>query len=165
MSGEGVYLRVGTGSYLAADMQDNAWGGNLEADVRTDSFLSFGNTFNSLDNAGDGTFDVVFWDDSAQLDMRFQNNSGNQIDTSSFGATYSNPDALKAIVLGGLGVQFRDAGMFQVDNGPALNNPNNSFINFGVTQDIQNEFTTGGYNLRAAADPLFPNIGFAPFLP
>jgi hypothetical protein len=164
-SGEGVYLRVGTGSYLAADIQDNAYGGNLDADVRTDSFLSFGNTFNSLDNAGDGTFDVVFWDDTAQLDMRFQNNSGNQIDTSSFGATYSNPDALKALVLGGFGVQFRDAAFFQVDNGPNLNNPNNSFTNFGVTQDIQNAFTVGGYNLRAAADPAFPNIGFAPFLP
>jgi hypothetical protein len=150
---------------VAADIQDNAYGGNLDADVRTDSFLSFGNTFNSLDNAGDGTFDVVFWDDTAQLDMRFQNNSGNQIDASSFGATYSNPDALKALVLGGFGVQFRDAGLFQVDNGPNLNNPNNSFVNFGITQGIQNAFTNGGYNLRAAADPAFPNIGFAPFLP
>lgn len=169
-TGEGVYLRVGTGSYLAADIQDNAYGGNLDSDVRTDSFLSFGNTFNSLDNAGDGTFDVVFWDDTAQLDMRFQTNSGNQILPSSFGAMYENADPLKAIVLGdigvvGVGVRGRQAGLFQVDNGPMLNDPNNIFRNFGVTQNIQNAFSNGGYNLRAAADPMFPNIGFAPFLP
>ena len=67
--------------------------------------------------------------------------------------------------LGAIGVLNRDVSFFQVDNGPALNNPNNTFINFGITQDIQAAFTAGNYNLRAAADPAFPNIGFAPFLP
>ncbi len=44
---------------------------------------------------------------------------------------------------------------FQVDNGPNLNNPNNTFINFGITQNVNGAFTTGGYNIRGAADPLF----------
>ena len=57
------------------------------------------------------------------------------------------------------------SGLFQVDNGPNLNNPNNVFTNSNGIQDIQNAFTTGGYNLRAIADPAYPNIGFAPFLP
>lgn len=172
VTGEGLFMNVGTGSYLAADIRNNAFGGNLEEDVRTASFLSFGETFTSVDDTGDLTFDAIYLDDTAQLDMRFQNNSGNQIQPSSrgddvtpLGATYTTLDPLKAIFLGNFGASNRETDLFQVDNGPNLNNPNNTFINFGLTQDIQNAFNTGGYNLRAAADPLFPNIGFAPFLP
>ena len=172
VTGEGLFINVGTGSYLAADVRNNAFGGNLEEDVRTASFLSFGETFTSVDDAGDLTFDAIYLDDTAQFDLRFQNNSGNQIlpssrgdDVTPLGATYTTLDPLKEIFLGTFGASNRRADLFQVDNGPNLNNPNNSFINFGITQDIQNAFNTGGYNIRAAADPLFPNIGFAPFLP
>ncbi|MFN9719024.1 MAG: inverse autotransporter beta domain-containing protein [Planctomycetota bacterium] len=165
VTGEGLYINVGTGAYLAADVQNNTFGGNLEEDFRTESFLSFGETFTSVDDNGDQTFDAIYLDDTAQLDLRFQNNSGNQILASDAGATYTTSDPLKAIFLGAFGAANRDASLFQVDNGPNLNNPNNTFINFGITQDIQNSFTTGNYNLRGAADPLFPNIGFAPFLP
>ncbi len=108
---------------------------------------------------------MIYWDDTAQLDMTFQNNTGNQIVLSSDGATYTNGDFLKSIVLGAVGVTDRDAGFFQVDNGLNLDNPNNTFINFGATQDIDGAFISGGFNLRAIADPAFPNIGFAPFLP
>jgi hypothetical protein len=159
VTGEGIRIDVGTGSYVAADIQNNIFGGNLEEDVVTSSFLSAGNTFNSANTSGDLTYDYVYLDDTAQLDMRFQNNSGNEIAPSDFGAVYTNADPVK------FNGNFRDASLFQVDNGPNLNNPNNTFISFGITQDIQNAFTTGGYNLRAAADPAFPNIGFAPFLP
>ncbi|MEO2026970.1 MAG: right-handed parallel beta-helix repeat-containing protein [Fuerstiella sp.] len=165
VTGEGLVLRVGTSAYLAATVNNNTFGGNLEEDLRTESFLSFGETFNSIDNTGDGTFDVIYWDDTAQLDMTFQNNTGNQIVLSSDGATYTNGDFLKSIVLGAVGVTDRDAGFFQVDNGLNLDNPNNTFINFGATQDIDGAFISGGFNLRAIADPAFPNIGFAPFLP
>ncbi|MDA1231043.1 MAG: hypothetical protein O2856_09735 [Planctomycetota bacterium] len=160
--GQGIRIDVGTGAYVAADLQNNVFGGNLDEDVVTSSFLSAGNTFTSVDTTGDLTFDYVYLVDTAQLDMRFQNNSGNQIAPSDAGATYTNFDPLK---FSGAGLTNRDAAFFQVDNGPALNDPNNTFINFGVTQSIQNAFSTGGYNLRGAADPLFPNIGFAPFLP
>lgn len=170
VTGEGLVLSIGTGAYLAADIQNNTFGGNLEEDVRTESFLSFGNTFDSVDDSGDLTFDAIYHDDTAQLDMRFVGNSGNQISLSSDGASYRNRDALKEIVLGFTptdlaGVTDRDAAFFQIDDGPNLDNPNNAFINFGITQDIDGAFATGGFNIRGAADPLFPNIQFAPFLP
>lgn len=179
VTGEGLVLRVGTSAYLAATVNNNTFGGNLEEDVRTESFLSFdgdngngvGNTFASIDNAGDGTFDVIYWDDTAQLDMTFQNNTGNQIVLSSDGATYTDNDFLKSQALGGLnffpfvGVRDRNAAFFQVDDGGNLDNPNNTFINFGATQDIDGAFINGGFNLRAIADGAFPNTGFAPFLP
>ncbi len=166
VTGEGIRIDVGTGAYVAADIQGNTFGGNLEEDVVTSSFLSFGNTFDSQDSTTiNTTFDFVYLDDSAQLDMRFQNNSGNQIAPSDAGAVYTNNDLLKQQFFGFPGVIQREASFFQVDNGPSLNSPNNTFTNFAITQDIQAAFTNGGYNLRGAADPLFPNIGFAPFLP
>lgn len=173
ITGEGLVLQVGTGSYLAADVQGNVFGGNLEEDVRTESFLSAGNTYDSVDDAGNLTFDAIYHDDTAQLDMRFINNSGNQIFVTDDGAEYRNNDALKRAQLGfdfsGLnqfGVTDRDAAFFQVDDGPNLNNPNNRFINFGQTQTIDTAFgTDGGFNVRSGPDGAFPNIGFAPFLP
>ena len=164
-TGEGIRIEVGTGAYVAADIRNNAMGGNLQEDLVTSSFLSAGNTFDSVNTTGDLTFDYIYLDDTAQLDMRFLNNSGNQVAPSDFGAIYTNADPLKSQFFGAIGVTLRDAALFQVDNGPNLNNPNNVFRNFGVTQDIQAAFTNGNYNIRAAADPAFPNLGFAPFLP
>ncbi len=165
VTGEGIRIEVGTGSYVAADITNNAMGGNLQEDLVTSSFLSAGNTFDSVNTTEDLTFDYVYLDDTAQLDMRFLNNTGNQVAPSDFGAIYTNADPLKSQFFGNIGVTLREAALFQVDNGPSLNNPNNVFSNFGVTQDIQAAFTTGNYNIRAAADPAFPNLGFAPFLP
>lgn len=170
VTGEGLVLSVGTGAYLAADVRDNTFGGNLEEDVRTESFLSTDLFYSSIDQAGNLTFDAVFLDDSAQLDMRFSNNTGNQIAPSFEGATYTDNDVLKRTVLGfnpngTSGVTDRDAALFQIDDGGNLDNPNNTFINFGLTQDIDGAFSSGGFNLRAGADAAFPNIGFAPFLP
>jgi len=163
--GEGIQIDVGTGSYVAADIRNNAFGGNLQEDLVTSSFLSAGNTSDSVNVTGDLTFDYVYLDDTAQLDMRFLNNTGNQVAPSDFGAVFTNADPLKSQFFGAIGVTQREAALFQVDNGPNLNNPNNVFSNFGVTQDIQAAFTNGSYNIRAAADPAFPNLGFAPFLP
>ena len=172
LTGEGLVLEVGTGSYLAADVRSNLFGGNLEEDVRTDSFLSAGNTYTSVNDQGATNFDAVYHDDTAQLDMRFSNNSGNQVSLNSDGAIFTNADFLKSIVLGSdfltpstFGVTHRNAALFQIDDGGNLDNPNNTFINFGMTQDIDGSFATGGFNLRGAADPMFPNIGFGPFLP
>ncbi|MFN9976490.1 MAG: hypothetical protein ACK58T_41980, partial [Phycisphaerae bacterium] len=155
---------------------NNIFGGNLEEDFRTSSFLSAGNTFDSVNNTGDGTRDFVYLDDTAQLDVRFVNNSGNQIDAFSggdteiagevLGATYTNADPLKTQFFGGVDVLRRQADLFQVENGPNLN-ATNPFVNFGIVQNINDNFSRLGtnYNVRGAADPLFPNIGFAPFLP
>jgi hypothetical protein len=165
VTGEGLRIDVGTGAYVAADVQNNVFGGNLEADFATSSFLSAGNTFDSADTSGQNTFDYIYLDDVAQMDLRFQTNTGNQIDVTDVGAFYTNNDTLKAQFYGTIGVLNRDASFFQVDNGPNLNSPNNIFNNFGITQDIQNAFNTGNYNIRAAADPIWPNPGFLPFLP
>jgi hypothetical protein len=182
-----LYIKVGTGSYVAADVQGNTFGGNLEADFRTGSFLSAGETFTSVDNTGAGTRDFIYLDDTAQLDVRFLNNTGNQIDASArgdaqdtfdpalhgptysadLGATYTLTDPLKEQFFGSIGVQRRRADLFQVENGVNLNDPNNLFRSLGVTQNIHDNFSRGGlnYNVRAAADVFFPNDGFAPFLP
>ena len=170
VTGEGLVLSVGTGAYLAADVQSNVFSGNLEDDFRTESFLSFGETYDSVDDSGDTNYDVIYHDDTAQLDLRFFGNSGNQISISSDGATFTTRDALKEIDLdyapsGLFGVSDRDAAFFQVDNGVDLDDPSNIFNGAGGIQDIDAEFISGGFNLRGAADPLFPNIGFAPFLP
>jgi hypothetical protein len=165
VTGEGVRIDVGTGSYVAADVRNNTFGGNLEADFATSSFLSAGNTFDSSDESGVDTFDFVYLDDVAQMDLRFQTNSGNQIAPDDFGAVYTNLDPLKEQWFGTIDVVQRDASFFQVDNGPNLNSPNNQFFTFGITQNIQNAFNVGGYNIRGAADPLWPNPGFTPFLP
>jgi hypothetical protein len=178
VTGEGLFIKVGTGSYVAADIQNNVFGGNLEEDFRTASFVSADETFTSVDNTGDGTFDFVYLDDTAQLDVRFQNNSGTLIDAfsggdneilaESLGATYTQFDQLKRDgFFGDINVLRRQTDLFQVDNGPGLNDPNNVFQNFGSTQDINDNFSRGGtnYNVRLVADPLFPNIGFPPFLP
>ena len=165
LTGEGIRIEVGTGSYVAADLRNNTLGGNLEADYASASFLSAGNTFDSADTSGVDTFDYIYLDDIAQLDLRFQNNTGNQIAPSDLGAVYTNLDVLKASVLGPIGVINRDASFFQVDNGPNLNSPNNRFFNFGATQNIQNAFNNGNYNIRSIGDPVWPNPGFTPFLP
>lgn len=165
VTGEGVRLEIGTGAYVAADVTGNAFGGNFEEDFVTASFLSSVNTFDSEDNSGINELDFVYLDDVAQLDLRFQNNSGNQILPTDLGAFYTNADPLKSQFFGALGVVRRDAAYFQVDNGPNLNSPNNIFQNFGITQDIQNSFNIGNYNIRNAAEPNWPNPGFLPFLP
>jgi hypothetical protein len=176
LTGEGLFIKVGTGSYVAADVQNNTFGGNLEEDFRTSSFLSAGNSFDSDDNTGNGTRDFVYLDDTAQLDVRFINNSGDQIDAFSggdteiaaeaLGATYTNADPLKTQFFGNINVLRRQADLFQVDNGPNLN-ATNTFVNFVDVQNVNDNFSRLGtnYNVRNAADPFFPNGGFAPFLP
>ena len=169
--GEGLFIRVGTNAYVAADVRNNGFGGNLDADFRTESFLTGGlNTNDFIDTNGVGTFDTVFLDDTAQLDLRFNNNFGNQIAVVADGATYTNPDRAKLFPNSltfdpAIAPTTRDAFLFQVDGGPFLDNPNNQFIQQGQTADIDAQFSSGNYFLRSISDPLFPNIGFAPPLP
>ncbi|MFN0196125.1 MAG: hypothetical protein ACKVT0_05225 [Planctomycetaceae bacterium] len=139
----GLLMQIGTSTYVSADVQNNVFGGNVLSDFNTSSFLSAAPSASSLDTSGAGTFDIVLLNDTAQLDLRFNLNSGDQITPSSNGA----------------------ARFFQVDDGPNLNFPNNDFEQFGVQQDINSAFSTGNYHLRGAADPLFPNPAFPPFLP
>ena len=163
--GTGMTIRVSPNAYVAADVQNTTFGGNLNADFFTESFNVAGNPLNSIDLLNDDDtnpepFDIIFLDDTAQLDLRFENNIGNQIDVTATGFAYTNSDIGKGILN-----TNRTASIFQVDRGPFLNNPNNVFSFQGSVQGIGAAFATGGYNLRNAADPLFPNIAFPPALP
>ena len=162
MTGEGLVIQVGTGSYVAADVTQNTFGGNSGEDFVTSSFISAEDTFLGVNNTLVDTADFVYLDDTAQLDLRFNRNTGNQIAPSSRGAVFNTFDPIKFTFAG---LTTRPVDEFQVDDGSNLDNPVNTFINFGATQDIDGIFATGGYNLRAAADPAFPNIGFPPFVP
>ncbi|MEX1233004.1 MAG: inverse autotransporter beta domain-containing protein [Planctomycetaceae bacterium] len=167
----GILLQIGTGTYLSADVQNNVFGGNVLSDFRTEGFASQGSPSQSVDRSGATTFDSIFLDDTAQLDLRFNLNTGDQIEPTARTAGgdrfaydfdpgkngfppnfYFNPPRSTPF-------------LFQVDDGPNLDFPNNDFIQFGVQQDIDGAFSGGGYNLRSIADPLFPNPAFPPFLP
>jgi trimeric autotransporter adhesin len=152
----GMEIQVGTNSYVSADVQSNVFTGNGLDDFRTSSFLTAGNTQNSIDRSGATTFDSVFLDDTAQLDLRFVNNVGDWILPTAEGARYTNSDPGK-----GVNNTFRQGFLFQVDNGPGLN-ASNDFQQQGVQQDILGAFTSGNYHIRLIADPSFPNPNFPP---
>lgn len=159
VNGQGLEIRVGTGAYVAADVRDNIFGGNLEADLYTASFMSdvtiqpdgtalATNPFDGLDNSGEGVFDVVYLEDAALLDLRFTGNVGDQINPQEntffltttteavdIAATYTNlTDPIK-------GATLRDASVFKIDDFANLNAPTNNFVELGTTQNIQNAFS------------------------
>ena len=174
VQGEGVFVTVGTNTYLASDIRNNIFGGNLNNDLRTESTNTAGNPMDLGNDTGPTEFDPVsmtnvpqdevFLDDSAQFDLRFANNIGNQVSANSAGASYNNDDPAKRPA----GVSTSTVprtGMifFQVDDGNNLNQPNNTFVDaLGVTQDVEANFNAGGYNLRSIADPFFPSVFFPP---
>lgn len=146
--GVGLHLTVGTGAYLAADVDGNTFGGNLDQDVFTNSFRSTEeDPFASIDNPG-GTlgadadpsddaaeYDVVFLDDASLLDMRFTDNSGDQILLTSIlsGATYTG-DPLKS----GGGPRFAE--VFKIDGFGTGDLATNTFVELGVPQPIPAQF-------------------------
>ena len=172
----GISLEVGTNSYIAADVQSNTFGGNVLSDFNTDSFVTAGNPENSFNFSGIGSYDFVYLDDTAQLDLRFNGNDGDQIDVDAIGALYTNNDPGKQNPGNGLNgnrtgpaytrgfsATNRRADLFRIDNAQALNEPNNDFNQFGIQQDIrfgETGFTTNGYIEVSASDPLFPRFGF-----
>jgi hypothetical protein len=193
-TGDGVYIRVSTDSYLAADIggqagsgNGNVFAGNAGADVKFGSFVAY--------NRGDasrtpiqppqsipgddtnGVLDQIWLDDTAQIDLRFNNNTGRKLDspfqtviggTGSAGLTaaaYDNPDPNK----GGIP---RYTQLFQLDDGTNVdaNNPN-----WSQFPGLLQQFQFGNWHIRnTGPDPLFPNSDFPfnwlespgdPFLP
>lgn len=196
-TGDGMWLRLGTNSYLAADIGGAAGGttgnvftGNANADFRTSSFVAYDRddplrtpiqppvSVPGNDTAAPPVLDKIWLDDTAQMDLRFNNNTGRKVDTKvifvigpegSAGlrtAAYDNVDQFKGSPDG----QIRPTQIFQVDDGLNLNANNN----WGP-QDIEFEMNVNGnIHLRTVADPLFPNPAFPenyfadpgdPFLP
>ncbi len=164
--GEGVFLNVGTNSYLSADVNGNTFTGNGSTDFRTRSFLSGPNPPASTDVAAPGN-DTLFLDDTAQLDLRFANNTGQSLDPVSAFALYPG-EAAK-------GPGLRYVGLFEVDDfGGTLLNGTNTFTALPFGQTVQSLFngdfdrltTTTVFTLN---NPAFPE-NFAtdpgdPFLP
>lgn len=178
--GDGVYFRVSTDSYLGADVgganasgNGNVFTGNLLADFRTESFRAIDQTTGvvvpktaSVAN-GTPTLDDIYLDDTAQMDLRFYNNTGDNINAvpNVFprGAIYPSE-----FLMGGNGL--RPVQLFQLDGGPNVN-ASNTFTN---TPSEITEFANGDFHIRTGSSIIFPNTTFPqtfntspgnPFLP
>ena len=160
--GEGVFVNISTNAYLSADISGNTFTGNGSADFRSRSFISGGNPPVGTQGATPGANDNVFLDDTAQLDLRLANNTGEHIQPLGPGALYA-PEGVK-------GPGFRNVQVFQVDDSPTGLNTN-TFTNLVDTQ--QNLFLNAGYWTAVTPwslnNPAFPQ-DFAtnpgnPFLP
>jgi hypothetical protein len=201
---DGVFIRVSTESYLAADIQRNTISCNVANDLHIESFVQY-NPQNGLAwqplpsiRVGPPALSTVYWDYTAQLDLRLIGNTGNTVNIQSplvntifINGIYSplqgntSPNgaflgARNATVSDPLKDNFSYANpsprlvqLFQIDDANALNTTNN-FQQNGITQDLFNAFQNADFNMRAAADPLFPNplfpLNYAtnpgnPFLP
>ena len=184
---DGVYIRVSTESYLAADIQGNTISGNVANDLHIESFVQY-NPQNGLAwqplpsvRVAPPGLSTVYWDYTAQLDLRLIGNKGNTVNIQDpfvnrifingiytplqgnstpngafLGArNATNSDPLKDN-FSYANPRPRMVQLFQVDNGAALDSSNN-FQQNGITQNLFNAFTNAEYNLRGSADPLFPN--------
>lgn len=174
--GDGMYIRVSTNSYLSADIggaagsgNGNTFTGNALADLRFESF-----TATEVDGitpmvpnvstaAAAPTQDQLFFDDTAQITLRFNNNVGRELAANyslvGGGVTIGQRGAAYNLngspFIGGTGL-IRATQMFQVDDGFNLDATNN-FSNSNLT----NEFSgSGGWHLVPVADPMFPDLDF-----
>jgi hypothetical protein len=195
---DGVFIRVSSDSYLAADLQNNRIAGNVGTDLHFESFMQYNpNTGATWEPPRSirGTPSTVFWDNTAQMDLRMFGNVGNSVAAQNplvngNGALLGNitpngavvapdPSGLKANNQANAGPDsFTNpfahiVQLFEIDNGNNLNS-NNSFISNGITQDLQNTFFQGDFAVRVLQDPAFPNPLFPqpwplspgnPFLP
>lgn len=175
--GDGMFIRLSTNSYLSADIggqagsgNGNVFTGNALADLRFESFVATevdGVTAmipNVSTAAAAPTPDQLYFDDTAQLTMRFENNTGREVDANfiqvAAGATTGQRAAIYnqngSPFIGGGGL-IRDRQMFQIDNGSFLDasaGGTNNFFNI----DLTTEFSfSGGWHLVPGADPFFPN--------
>lgn len=181
---DGVFIRVSTDSYLAADIQSNNISGNVGNDLHIESFIQYnpnnGAAYQppaSIARAAPA-LDRVFYDNTAQLDLRLVGNVGNTVNIQSplvnFGLTgvggilqgsstpngaFYTPESLKDNFSFN-NPEARMVQLFQVDNGINLNTLN-SFTQNGTTQDLNTLFIEADWHLRQVADPLFPNPLFA----
>lgn len=79
VAGDGMFLLVGTGSYVRADVRDNTFSGNFGDDFRTDSFVAGPNTPPTEYNTPDDTTTRIYLERQARLDLRFTGNTGNSL--------------------------------------------------------------------------------------
>jgi hypothetical protein len=173
--GDGMFIRNSTNSFLSADIggqagsgNGNTFTGNALADIRFESFAATevdGITpmvANVSTAAAAPTNDQLFFDDTAQLTLRFNNNIGREVDANYIivgnGATVGQRGAAYNVngspFIGGANL-LRATQMFQVDDGFNLNVTNT------FNTDLSTEFQfSGGWHLVPVADPAFPNPTF-----
>lgn len=176
---DGVKLRISTGSYLSADIRGNTLSGNGGNDLRVESFVQY----NPLTGAAlvlpaavhnqPPDASRVFMDPTAQLDLRFTNNSGNTVNIVD---PTINPYGSLPGTASGNGAVFpwdpqrdrfdtqppglaRIAQLFMIDGANTLNT-SNSFISGGVNQDLYNQFYNADFYMRPFSDPAFPTGEF-----
>lgn len=182
VAGDGMFILVGTGSYVRADIRDNTFSGNFLDDFHTDSFRAGPQTPASAYNSPNDTTTTVFLDRIARFDLRFTGNTGNSIGSvtsNSFGsrflsrivngveqgvikpgAFYANNDAAQTAPVvtqrGTTGV--RSADEFQVEDTPTpvgsvLNGTN--FFTDADSQFPRDVFLDNGY-IQVPIGSLFP---------
>ncbi|MBW3540407.1 MAG: hypothetical protein KY476_09060 [Planctomycetes bacterium] len=144
--GEGVFLQVGTNSTINATVTNNTFGGNLNSDFRTGSFVSGSNPPNAINNANPND-DFVFLDHTARLNLFFDGNTGDSLDVSrrfSDIAVYTNNDPGKNWPPPGNFVNdFRRVHEFTVFLGS-----NNIFSDQGQSVSVQQAFQNGVWNVQ-----------------
>ena len=79
VAGDGMFILIGTGSYVRADVRNNTFSGNFNDDFRTDSFVAGPLTPATAYDTPSDTQTTVFLDRAARLDLRFTGNTGNSI--------------------------------------------------------------------------------------
>ena len=189
---DGVYIRVSSDSYLAADIRNNTISGNVANDVHIESFTQY----NPVTGVAyipaasgpkvDGGLSRVYLDYTAQMDLRFTGNVGNSLNiqnplVNSFANLQGNSTPNGAFMAADPykdrysydNPRARLVQLFQVDDGGNLNSKN-LFSQNGITEDVYDSFYNADFHLRTVADPLFPNPLFPqdyfsnpgdPFLP
>lgn len=86
VAGDGMFILVGTGSYVRADVRDNTFAGNFLDDFHTDSFVAGPETpLSTYPSPDDDTRTRVFLDREAKMDLRFTGNSGESLGSVSAG--------------------------------------------------------------------------------
>ena len=170
-AGEGVFIRVSTNSYVSSDVSGNTFTGNGSTDFRTESFITTdaaGNPVNTLAStqvapAGN---DTLFLDHTAQLDLQFSFNTGENIDPVTAFAIFP-PDGAK-------GPGSRYVGLFQVDDVGGELNGTNTFTSLPLGSTVQSLFLNDFDNLTTVTPWSLNNLAFPqdfatspgnPFLP
>lgn len=176
---DAVKLRVGTGSYLAANLQGNNLAGNVGSSLRVESFVQYNPTNGAALTLGQSvkgsgtTPSKVELDPTAQMELNLVNNSGDSVNivnplTNSIGNFLGNAspngavfnptsDPLKDPISTKPPLYVRMTQLFQIDNGNNLNTTN-SFISNGVTQNLSTAFYNADFYLNPSAT--FPNSQF-----
>jgi len=172
VTGNGLRMLVGTGAYVAADVTDNTFGGNLEEDMLLGSFLSDVETKASGDynNAGERddpttaadetniTYDYVFENDVALLDMRFTGNEGDQLelDDPNNSAFYGIGDGKYVDDIMGPDPN-RYGNLFKIDDYTNLDTANGVFQTPGQPALVLIDLFTDAFEIKVnPAEPMWP---------